>query len=116
VIRILVVELRRVVRDREEDLQQSFIGDLCRIERNLNRLRVTGVAFADAIVVRRGGVAAGVAGDGVRHAFDVLKDSLNAPEAAAREHGDLIAFRDARERVAGVRRGLGAWRFRSHSE
>src|SRR3954462_5404330 len=54
-----------------------------------------GVAIADTVIVRGRRVAAGVAGYRARHTLHVLKDGLNAPEAAAREDRDLIALRAA---------------------
>ena len=59
---------------------------------------MAGVAGADLGVRRRLGGAAGVAGRRVGHAFDVLEDGLNAPEAAAREDDRLLArFAGARQ-------------------
>ena len=51
-VRPLAVELGRVVRDREVDLQDLAVGDDARIERHLHRLGVAGGAAADRVVVR----------------------------------------------------------------
>jgi hypothetical protein len=84
-IRPLAVQLGRVVRDREEDLQQLPIADLLWVEGHLDGLGVPGVAVADELVLRRLCFPAGIAGDRVRHAFDVLEDTLHAPETATGE-------------------------------
>src|SRR5581483_9991093 len=49
-VRSLAVELRRVVRDREEDLQNLAVGHLLRIEGHLHSLGVTGAAGAHRLV------------------------------------------------------------------
>ena len=49
----LLVELRRIVRDREEDLEQLAVRDARRVVDDLDRLGVTGPAGADDLVVAR---------------------------------------------------------------
>ena len=82
----LAVELRRVVRDREIDLQDLAVGNLLRVEGHLNGFGVAGAARADGLVIGVLLRAAGIAGDRVLHALRVLEDRLDAPEASAREH------------------------------
>ncbi len=81
----LPVQLRRVVRDREIDLQQLAVSDLRRVVGDLHRLGVARRAAADRLVVRRLLLAARVARDGFQHALDALEYALHAPEAAPRE-------------------------------
>src|SRR5262245_30531967 len=88
-VRALAVELRRVVRDREEDLQDLAVGHLLRIESHLHGFGVAGAARADGLV---NGIllrATGIARHRVLHALHVLVHGLDAPEAAAREHCGL---------------------------
>ena len=99
VIRPLAVQLRRVMRDRKEDPQQLAIGDLRRIVGHLDRFRVPGHAGADHLVVRRLGVAAGVARHGLGHALDVAVHRLDAPEATARENGGLRSLDRSRRNI-----------------
>src|SRR6185369_6946818 len=90
-VRALAVQLRRVVHDGEEDLQDLAVADLLRIVLDLDRLGVSGRAGADHGVVRGHLAAAGIAGHGVEHASGVLVYALHAPEAAAGDHGGLGA-------------------------
>ena len=55
VIGALPVELRRIVRHREEDLQQLAVGDLGRVVDNLHALGVPGVAAHRRVVASRFG-------------------------------------------------------------
>ena len=96
--------------------KQLLVRHLCRIERDSDRLGVTSVAVAHAIIVRICCIASGVTGDGARYAFDVLKDSLNAPEAAAGKHDDLIVIRDAAEGVVARRCRFGGRYLGGHAE
>ncbi|MNG19759.1 hypothetical protein D3C84_1039520 [compost metagenome] len=48
---------------------------------------MTGIAVADPLVLSGVGRPARVTGDGFLHAFDMLKHTLDAPEATAGEHG-----------------------------
>jgi hypothetical protein len=79
------------MRDREIDLQQPGIADLARIVGDLHRFGMSGAAGADRPVLRRRPLAAGIAGDGVADALDMLEDALDTPEAAAGDDGDLRA-------------------------
>jgi hypothetical protein len=82
----LTIQLRRIVSDREEHVQQLPVADLPRIEGDLYRLGVTGRAAIGLFVGRRALCSARISGDRLLHAFDVLKDALHAPEAAAGKH------------------------------
>ena len=66
--------------DREIDLEDAPVGDLARIVGDLHQFRVARVALRGHLVMRGRLRAAGVAGDGVGHAGDMLKDALNAPK------------------------------------
>ena len=90
-VRPLAVELRRVVRDREIDLQDLAVGHLARVEGHLHGFGVAGAARADGFVKRILLRAAGIAGHGIGDAFDVLVDGLDAPETSAGEHGGFEA-------------------------
>ena len=87
----LLVELRGIVRDGEEDLQQLAVRDARRVVDDPDRFGVTCPARADDLVLRRSGRAAGVPGRRADHAFDMLKDGLHAPEAPARHDHRLGA-------------------------
>jgi hypothetical protein len=110
----LAVELRRIVDDREEDLQQRPVAHLLRVVRDLHRFGVAGEAAADHLVHRGLLGTAGIARDRLRHALHALEDALDAPEAAAGEHRGLHpgrggrridrGRRDLHRRLAGVRR------------
>jgi hypothetical protein len=52
-VRALTVELRGIVRDREEDLQDLAECDAGRVEDDLDRLGVAGRAGADVVVMGR---------------------------------------------------------------
>ena len=67
-VRSLAVQLGRVVRDREEDLQQLAVADLLRVVFDLHGFGVPGGAGRDHGVVGRHLAAAGITGDGVDHA------------------------------------------------
>ncbi len=73
--------------DREEDLKDVFEGDAGGIEGELDDLGVARGAGADGLVGGMGIVAAGVAGDDVRDASELIEDAFEAPEAAASEGG-----------------------------
>src|SRR5271170_5552246 len=77
------------MRDREEDLQDAAVAYLPRIEGDLNRLGVAGLAARGHLVMRGRLLAAVVARDGAGHAVDMLKDALDAPETSAGDHRDL---------------------------
>jgi hypothetical protein len=84
-------------------LQYLTVGNLGRIEDDLDRLRVTGVAHAHHSVLRGGLVAPGIARQHFLHAADMLEDALHAPEAAAGQHRSLR--RSRRFRIVLGRRG-----------
>ena len=89
----LSVLLGRIVGDCEEHLQYLPVRDFLGIEGDLDGFGMTRPARADGIVVSGSRVAAGITGDDLLHSFDLLKNSLDAPETAAREHGSLVAFK-----------------------
>ena len=66
----LSVELRGIVRHREEDAVQFSVGDLLGILYNLPGLGVSGLSVADSL--------------------HMLEDGLDTPEASAGEDGGLL--------------------------
>src|SRR6516162_2526831 len=88
-IRALAVEFGRIMGDRKIDLQDMAVADAAGIEGDLDRFRVAGRVGAYHLVVRRIRSAAGITGDGAGDALDMLKHTLDAPEAAAGEYRDL---------------------------
>jgi hypothetical protein len=84
-IRSLAMEFGRVMGDRKIDLQNPAIADAVRVEGDLDRFRVSGGVAANHFVMRGIGCTTGIARDGTGDAFDMLKDALDAPEAAAGE-------------------------------
>ena len=100
-VRALTVELRRVVRDREIDLQDLAVGHLMRVEGHLHAFGVAGAARAHGFIVGVLCVAAGIAGHREGDALDVLVDGLDAPEASAGKN------RRFRSRAFRGRSGLG---------
>ena len=78
----LPIELGGVV-DREEDLEERFVGDDAWVELDFHHLGVTGGAAADRLVGRMGVVAASVSGERRLNTVDLLVGAFNAPEAAA---------------------------------
>src|SRR5262249_60947808 len=87
----LAVELRRIVRDGEVDLQDLAVGDFAPVERHAHAFGVGRAARADDVVRGIFLRTAGITGHGVLHALDVLVDGLDAPEAPAGEHGGFAA-------------------------
>ncbi|MNG24979.1 hypothetical protein D3C84_1097680 [compost metagenome] len=79
------------MRHRKVDLQQGAVADLARIEGHLDGLRMTSITVADMLVLRRIGCTAGITGDRILHAFDMLEHPLDAPEAASGEHCGFAA-------------------------
>src|ERR1700677_1569704 len=77
------------MRDREIDLEYAPVGDLARIVGDLHRFGVARIALRSHFVTRGRLVAAGVAGDSVGHAGDMLEDAPPAPETSARDHRDF---------------------------
>ena len=86
----LPVQRRRVV-DGEEDLQDFPIGNLARIEGQLDCLGVAGGIGADFLVGRIDGGAARVAGNHILNPIHLSKDRFQAPEAAAGKGGDFCS-------------------------
>src|SRR6202035_3256289 len=64
-------------------------GNFGGVEFDLDRLRMTGGSGTHHLILRAGPVAAGITRHDVSHASHVFKNSLHAPEAAARKHRDL---------------------------
>ena len=85
----LTVERGRVVQLEEPLLEQVFVAEHRRVERHADRLGVTRLAVVGVVVGRILQPAAGVANVGIDHAGHIAEDVLDAPEAAAREHGDF---------------------------
>src|SRR6266571_1462414 len=79
-VRPLPVHLRRVMR-LPEGIEQLFITQLRRIERNLHHFRVSRFARANILVRRLGYLSATVAHRGIDHSWDALKRRLHSPEA-----------------------------------
>jgi hypothetical protein len=71
-----------------EDAQDLAIGNLCRIEGDLDRFGVAGRASAYQFIDGSRLIAAGVAGLDLLDTFDMLENTLNCPEATAGEDGD----------------------------
>jgi len=86
----LTVQLRGIVRNREEYAQQFSVGDLRRIVDDLNRLGMAGVAGAHKLIFGSLSLSAGVAGGRGNHSPDVLEYSLHAPEASSGKHSRLL--------------------------
>src|SRR5947199_334270 len=88
----LSVAGRRVVCDREKDLQDLSKAHLRRIEAHLDGLGVVGATARNGFVVRRVGRTPGVA---VRHGRDSVQlpvDGLDAPKTAAGEDRRLLVL------------------------
>src|SRR5580693_8990662 len=85
----LPVPRRRVV-DLEEELQQVPVGDLVRVEGDLDRLGVAAVVPVGGV----GHVTAGVTDSGRDHSGELADKVLYAPETAASEDG-LLSRHDA---------------------
>jgi len=84
----LAVEGGGVV-DGEEDVQEDSVGDMSGVKGDAHDLGVTGVPGADLLV---GGInvgTAGITGDDISYACDLVEDGFEAPEATAGEDCDL---------------------------
>src|SRR6185295_18305280 len=73
----------------EEISQQLFVGELRRVEFNLNRFRVTGHPGANEVVVWIRDCAARVTHGCLQHAGNLAQDFLHAPEATTSQDGRL---------------------------
>ena len=73
----------------EEEHEQVLVGQHRRIERDLDRLGVTGTSLLHLVVRGVLDRAAGVADLGVDHAGDLANDVFHAPEAPTGEGGGL---------------------------
>src|SRR5512132_323281 len=89
----LPVQLRRVVCNGKENLEEIGIRDLRRIVGDLHSLGVTRRTGADHHVVRRGAIAPRVTRYDLLHAFHVFVNGVDAPEAATGKHGGGFAAR-----------------------
>src|SRR6185312_2281104 len=87
----LAVELRWVVDDGEEHLEQLAVRNLRRVKRHLYGFRVAGTAATYHLVFGSGSVAAGVSGGRVAYALHMLKDGLHTPETSAGKDRGLRA-------------------------
>src|SRR6185312_17193684 len=85
----LAIDLGRIMRHREIDLQDAAIGDAMRIEGDLHGFGMAGLLAAHRLVVRIVLLAAGIARDRFDHAVDMLEDALDAPEAPTGNNRDL---------------------------
>ena len=104
----MAIEFGRIVGHRKEHPQQGAIGDLAGIEFDLHRFRMAGRAGADQFIARVFDGSAGIAGENLPYAFDMLENALHAPKAAAGEHrGFLAAWRRGRGIDRGRRRQNG---------
>ena len=65
-----------------EHFEELRVGNLSRVIRYLARLGVPRCSLANFLVARICNRAAGVSGDYRLHAFDILKDRLDAPETS----------------------------------
>ncbi len=90
-IRALTVEGGGVM-DGEEDVQQVGKGDDGRVESDFDDLGVAGETGAYLLVGGVGFVPAGVAGDDIGNAVDLVEDGFEAPEASAGQD-DLLELR-----------------------
>lgn len=109
-IRALPVELRRVMGDDKEDLQQLRIRDLRRIEAHAHGFGMTCPSAANRFVIGLAGAAASVARLDAGHALDVLEHRIDAPETAASENGGLQSRHGALRLALGQRRnGMGGY-------
>src|SRR5262245_50229631 len=72
----------------EEPAEQLLVRQPGRVEYDAHRFGVAGPTGLHLLVGGVGGVAAGVADDGLDHAGDLPQDLLHPPEAAARQQGD----------------------------
>ncbi len=97
-------------------LQQLAVADLARIVADLHRLRVTGIAVADLIVMRRAGLAAGIARHGLGHAAHVLENACTPQKQPPAKTAVSVAAVVAGSSSAGAGRGTassaaaaGAW-------
>ena len=73
----------------EEDVQDIGVGDLRGVEGDAHDFRVTSAAGTHLLV---GGIdvgTAGVTGDDIGDAGDLVEDGFEAPEASAGEDGDF---------------------------
>src|SRR5690606_1929457 len=77
----------------EEHGEQVPVADHRRVKGDLYHLRVAGVPLADGTVGRIGALAPGVAGLHRLHAPELLEGRFEAPEAAARQGGELGTVR-----------------------
>lgn len=69
--------------NRKEDVQQVGEGDDGGVKGDFDDLGVPGEAGADLLVGGVGFMPAGVAGDDIADAADLVEDSFEAPEASA---------------------------------
>jgi hypothetical protein len=84
-----MVHRSRIVGDGKEDAQNLAIRDLCWIKGDLNRFGVPSCASAYLFIGGSRLIAAGIAGPDLLDTLNMLKDTLDGPESAAGEDGDL---------------------------
>src|SRR5689334_17578001 len=82
----LAVELRWVMH-LEEQIEQFFVADFRRVERDFHHFGVVGGAAANLSIVGVGDMAARVARYSVNHAGHFAEKRLDAPEASCSESG-----------------------------
>ena len=105
-VRALTIQLRRIVRDGEEDLQQPSVADLARVEDHLHRFGVPGRSLRDDLVV--GGVLppTGIAGHSARHARAGRRPGRPRSSRPRRPRPPIWTGRPARPRTAADDAGL----------
>ena len=69
----------------EEQVNQSGVADLVRVERHFHDFGMIGVAMADLAIAGIVGGAAGIAADRVTDAGHLQEEVLHAPEATRAE-------------------------------
>ena len=98
----LAIPLRGIVSDGKVGHEKLAVGDLRRIEDDLDAFGVAGDTEADSFVGGRFQVAAGVAGSCFSDALDVFEDGLHSPKTTASEDG---RFRG----ICGGERSVDGW-------
>src|SRR5437764_678922 len=88
----LPIQLGGVMGDRKKHLQKLTVGNQRRIIGDANRFGMAGIPAADHFILCCLRVAPRIARSRPNHPFDMLKDSLNAPKAAARNDRRLLPF------------------------
>jgi murein endopeptidase len=80
------------MRHAEKYLQQLLIGYLRRIEMDAHRFGVTGIAVADLLVMRGGGIPASIARFHSGYPLDMFEHRVHPPETAAGKYRRLAGW------------------------